>query len=186
MISSGREIPEVIATETAVSVIFAGANPDVPFVQGLHALAKRFGAPISTVGALIILRHLYDAPVISLEVARDKTQQATNETRELLHSLEELGVLVKLNGTDEWGLFTEARSLLGGEGTDEALSDGVQSWAESQLEKGRTLQAAEIADRAGISTQEAGKILRDLRDQGKAKIDPAGPPRGRGTRWIKA
>lgn len=186
MISSGREIPEVIATETAVSVIFAGANPDVPFVQGLHALAKRFGAPISTVGALIILRHLYDAPVISLEVARDKTQQATNETRELLHSLEELGVLVKLNGTDEWGLLTEARSLLGGEGTDEALSDGVQSWAESQLEKGRTLQAAEIADRAGISTQEAGKILRDLRDQGKAKIDPAGPPRGRGTRWIKA
>ena len=66
------------------------------------------------------------------------------------------------------------------------MANGVQSWVESQLEEGRTLQSAQIAAHAGISTQEAGKMLRDLRDQGKAKIDPAGPPRGRGTRWIKA
>ena len=186
MIRSGRDIPEVIATETAVSVIFSGANPDPEFVRGIHALSKRFGKPIFTVGTLIVLRHLHDSPLISLQTAKAKTQQATNEARELLDSLEELGVLARLGGADDWGLSAEARALLGGAETGEAMANGVQSWVESQLEEGRTLQSAQIAAHAGISTQEAGKMLRDLRDQGKAKIDPAGPPRGRGTRWIKA
>ncbi|WJZ16496.1 ATP-binding protein [Corynebacterium gottingense] len=186
MIGSGREAPEVATTETAVSVIFAGANPDLEFVRGIHALSKRFGKPISAVGTLIILRHLHESPLISLQTAKVKTQQATNEARELLDSLEELGVLARLGNADDWGLSSETRELLGGTETGEALADGVQSWVQTQLEMGRTLQSAEIADRAGISTQEAGKLLRDLRDQGKAKIDPAGPPRGRGTRWIKA
>ena len=132
------------------------------------------------------MRHLHESPLISLQTAKVKTQQATNEARELLDSLEELGVLARLGNADDWSLSSETRELLGGTETGEALADGVQSWVQTQLEMGRTLQSAEIADRAGISTQEAGKLLRDLRDQGKAKIDPAGPPRGRGTRWIKA
>ena len=62
----------------------------------------------------------------------------------------------------------------------------IQEWIEAKLVDGESLRSADIADQTGVSVAEAGRILRHLRSLGRAQIDPEGPPRGRGTRWIRA
>ena len=89
-------------------------------------------------------------------------------------------------GANEWTLSGEARKLLDLGQADELATVSIQDWIEAKLDDGETLRSADIADQTGISVVEAGRILRHLRGLGKAKIDPEGPPRGRGTRWIRA
>lgn len=187
MIRTGRDVPEVLATEAYVQVVLDAQKPDVEFVKGLARLAARFGAEVSeSVDSLIVLWHLNTAPLITEKTVKEKTQTSTREANELMEELVERGVLEPVRDAKEWFLSPESRQLMGQAGEGEIATVSVQEWVEAKLADGEALQSAEVAEYAGISTQQAGNILRHLRDLGRAKIDPAGPPRGRGTRWIKA
>lgn len=96
------------------------------------------------------------------------------------------GVLDPVRDAKEWVLSGESRKLLGIVSSGDLATVSVQEWIEAKLNDGEALQSAEVADYAGITTEQAGHIFRHLRHLGRAKIDPAGPPRGRGTRWVKA
>lgn len=105
---------------------------------------------------------------------------------QVLRLLVERGVLDPVRDAKEWVLSGESRKLLGMASSGDLATVSVQEWIEAKLNDGEALQSAEVADYAGITAEQAGHIFRHLRDLGRAKIDPAGPPRGRGTRWIKA
>ena len=90
------------------------------------------------------------------------------------------------DSASEWVLSGESRKLLGLAPQGDLATVSVQEWIDAKLNDGAALRSADVAEYAGITTEQAGHIFRHLRDLGRAKIDPAGPPRGRGTRWVKA
>lgn len=187
MILSGRDAPEVEASTENVRVIVAAQQPTVAFVKGLDRLGQRFGDElVSSVSALIVLWHLYDAPLITERTVKVKTQTSLLEVRELMAALVAIGILQPVRDAAEWTLSDESRQLLGLSEPGHLAVINVQEWIQAKLADGEALQSAEIAEHAGISVGEASGILRHLRSLGRAKIDPTGPPRGRGTRWVKA
>lgn len=182
MIRSGRDAPEVEATDANVHVVIAAQKPDTVFVQGLHRIGQRYGeAVVNSVQALIVLWHLNTSPLITEQVAMEKTQSSGLLVRDLMAELVDLGLLAPVRDASEWVLSAEAAELL----NKDIATVSVQEWVEAKLADGESLQSTDIADFAGISTAEAGRILRHLRSLGRAQIDPSGPTRGRGTRWIK-
>lgn len=187
MIRTGRDVPEVEETEAYVQVILDAQKPDDEFVRGLDRLADRFGREVvQSVSTLVVLWHLKSAPLITEQTARVKTQTTAREVDELMEELVVRGVLDPVRDAKEWVLSGESRKLLGMVSSGDLATVSVQEWIEAKLNDGEALQSAEVADYAGITAEQAGHIFRHLRDLGRAKIDPAGPPRGRGTRWIKA
>lgn len=182
MIRSGRDAPEVEATDANVHVVIAAQKPDAAFVQGLHRIGQRYGeAVVNSVQALIVLWHLNTSPLITEQAAMEKTQSSALLVRDLMGELVDRGVLAPVRGASEWVLSAEAAELL----NKDIATVSVQEWVEAKLADGDALQSSDIAEFAGISTAEAGRILRHLRSLGRAQIDPSGPTRGRGTRWIK-
>lgn len=187
MIRTGRDVPEVVETEAYVQVILDAQQPDADFVKGLDRLASRFGEEVvQSVSALIVLWHLKTAPLITEQTAREKTQTTAREVDELMEELVARGVLDPVRDAKEWVLSGESRKLLGLASGSDLATVSVQEWIEAKLNGGEALQSVDVAEYAGITTEQAGHIFRHLRDLGRAKIDPSGPPRGRGTRWIKA
>lgn len=187
MIRSGRDVPEVEATPAHVQVVLAAQEPDTNFVKGLQRLSQRYGeALMNSVDALIVLWHLNSAPIITEHTAAEKTQSSPLLVRELMSEMVDRGVLQAVRDADEWVLSDEARNLLGLANREGLPTVSVREWVEARLADGEALQASDIATFAGISPVEAGRILRHLRSLGRARIDPTGPQRGRGTRWISA
>lgn len=187
MIRTGRSAPEVTATEANVQVVLAAQQPDTNFIKGLRKLSERFGEEVvDSVAALIVLWHLNSAPLITATTAAQKTQFSSLEVHELMDDLVARSLLDPVTDADEWTLSSEARKLLNLGQPGDLATVSVQEWIEAKLHDGAALQSADIADQTGVSVAEAGRILRHLRSLGRAKIDPDGPPRGRGTRWIRA
>lgn len=187
MIRTGRNAPEVTATEANVQVVLAAQRPDTNFIKGLRKLSERFGEEVvDSVAALIVLWHLNSAPLITATTAVQKTQLSSLEVHELMDDLVARNLLDPVTDADEWTLSSEARKLLNLGQPGDLATVSVQEWIEAKLHDGTALQSADIADQTGVSVAEAGRILRHLRSLGRAKIDPDGPPRGRGTRWIQA
>ena len=187
MIRTGRNAPEVTATEANVQVVLAAQQPDTNFIKGLRKLSERFGEEVvDSVAALIVLWHLNSAPLITATTAAQKTQFSSLEVHELMDDLVARSLLDPVTDADEWTLSGEARKLLNLGQPGDLATVSVQEWIEAKLHDGAALQSADIADQTGVSVAEAGRILRHLRSLGRAKIDPDGPPRGRGTRWIRA
>lgn len=187
MIRTGRDVPEVFATESHVQVVLAAQQPDTTFIKGLRKLSERYGeAVIGSVATLIVLWHLSSAALITATTAARKTQLTALEVEELMGVLVELGLLDSVADASEWTLSGEARKLLGRGQAGDLATVSIQEWIEAKLLDGESLRSADIADQTGVSVAEAGRILRHLRSLGRAQIDPEGPPRGRGTRWIRA
>ena len=187
MIRTGRNAPEVTATEANVQVVLAAQRPDTNFIKGLRKLSECFGEEVvDSVAALIVLWHLNSAPLITATTAAQKTQLSSLEVHELMDDLVARSLLDPVTDADEWTLSSEARKLLNLGQPSDFATVSVQAWIEAKLHDGAALQSADIADQTGVSVAEAGRILRHLRSLGRAKIDPDGPPRGRGTRWIQA
>lgn len=183
MIRTGREVPEVTATSSFVSVILAAQQPDISFIKGLNRLADEFGDRIiNNVNTLIVLWHLNASPVITRATAKLKTQTSDNEISEFMDVVQSCGILTQLS-PDEWVLSDKARELLSPQ-TNDAMS--VEEWINGRLKARIPLTSADIASYAGISAPEAGRILQHLKNEGRIVIDPTGPARGRGTRWIRA
>ena len=184
MLSTGREVPEVIATDEFVEVIFAAGNPDVAFIKAIHELQERFSDEvINNLNTMLVLWKLWHAPLITLKQTAHSTQTSALEARELLNALEGFGVLQQINGSDEWVISATAAKFFGQKSSKTPLVS-IQERIEAQLQDGKTVAAAELAEQFGVSRGEITNVLRHLRALGRAQVDPAGPQRGSGTRWV--
>ncbi|OFO11450.1 AAA family ATPase [Corynebacterium sp. HMSC22B11] len=191
MIGTGREVPEVRAEETFVEVILSAGKPDVGFIKMLHELEKLpDGEAVRSVGTLIVLKQLWSAPRITKNQVERLAQISSMEAAELMESLQDIGVVARLQGADEWVLGRAVQQGTASSGGAQpqfasAATMPTEEWLEEQLRTG-TVRAAEAAEILGIERSEVTKILRKLRERGVARIDPAGPQRGSNTRWIGA
>ncbi|OWM98796.1 AAA family ATPase [Corynebacterium diphtheriae bv. mitis] len=186
LLGSGRDIPDVHTEDTFVEVILHSGNPDESFIKALHELSLSFNPDVlHSVNTLIVLWHLWTSPVISLKQARVKTQTSSKEATELMFALESNGLLTQIHNTDEWFLSEKARKTTDYYQSQTIPQSSVQTWVEEKLSSGSPISAAEIAESIGMPRPEITEILRNLRRAGKAHIDPSGPQRGSGTRWIK-
>ncbi|WP_257161669.1 ATP-binding protein [Corynebacterium cystitidis] len=185
MLRTGRDAPEVEATQNSVEVILAAGQPDTTFMKGLAALTEAFGPEIAeSVNTLIVLWHLWHSPMITEKTAISKTQASRAEVKELMSALCELGVLDTVREADEWVLSAAAQKIVGKLKPGELAAVTVQEWIETRLASGEALSSAEVSEKTGISRKEATGHLRHLRTLGRAQIDPSGPSRGPGTKWI--
>lgn len=186
LLGSGRDIPDVHTEDTFVEVILHSGNPDESFIKALHELSLSFNPDmLHSVNTLIVLWHLWTSPVISLKQARVKTQTSSKEATELMFALESNSLLTQIHNTDEWFLSEKARKTTNYYQSETIPQSSVQTWVEEKLSSGSPISAAEIAESIGMPRPEITEILRNLRRAGKAHIDPSGPQRGSGTRWIK-
>lgn len=187
MISTGRAAPEVNASDDHVEVILAASQPDVGFILALHRIEETYGEKIArNVNVLILLWHLWEAPLVTEKQVAHLTQAPLLEVRELMGSLCDIGILELVRDAPEWVLSSQARQIMGKNGPGDLAVVTVEEWIDAQIRDGKSLRSSEIADVFGISRKEATEHLRRLRTLGRIKIDPAGPQRGPTTSWIRA
>ncbi|MDY5784670.1 RNA-binding domain-containing protein [Corynebacterium sp.] len=186
MISSGREIPVVRTEDSFVEVVLSAGTPDTEFVTMLHELSKSSSSYVlESVDTLIVLKHLWDAPRVTSAQVEKLTQTSSVETAELMVALQEAGVVKRLPNSSEWvlGPAVDARAGKSRSGSDAVLP--AKEVLRRKFASGESVYAAEAAEVLGISRSEVTAILRSLRNDGVAQIDPEGPQRGPRTRWIK-
>ena len=185
MLATGREIPQVDPTDTDVEVIMSAGKPDIDFVRCLQRLEDTKGAQlIGNLNTLLILKHLWEAPLVTGSQVMDMTQTSPIEMEELVEVLEDEDLLTKVRDAKEWVLSDFARKAMGKESSGDLSTVSVQEWIEERLKSGESLRSSELAEDTGLSRTEVTNILRHLRTLGRAIIDPAGPQRGPNTRWI--
>lgn len=183
MLRSGREVPEVIATDSFVSVRISAGKPDANFIRGLMRLAEDVPEEVVTsVYVLVILAHLYRNPTLTWQELLAKTGIGEMEARELVDLLVEHRILVAHGERlPQWSLSSQAAKSFS---KTQVIHKPLEQWIRDQLRSGQSLTARDIANVMGVGRQEVTAILMQLRELGEVKIDPAGPQRGPTTRWI--
>jgi len=185
MIGSGRGIPVVRAEETFVEVILSAGKPDVGFITMLHELERAgLSAVLSSVDTLIVLKHLWDAPRISRKQVERLTQVSALEATELMETLQEYGIVKRLGDSDEWVAGKALAEFVVAPGNGGPVDMLAVDWLKDKLAMGEAIYAAEAAEKLGMERSLVTEMLRKLRQDGVAQIDPSGPQRGPRTRWI--
>ncbi|MDO4761165.1 MAG: putative DNA binding domain-containing protein [Corynebacterium sp.] len=184
MIRTGRDVPEVDVTDVSVEVIIPSGTPDTDFVAALLRFDEEFGEMMNSVNVLIVLWHLWEAPIITEKQVMEKTQTAKTEAKELMAALCEYGLTQQIRDAREWVLSERSRKVMGKTEGKTLASVSIGEWLLSQLSDGASISAAEAAEEIGVDRKEITEHLRYLRTLGRARIDPHGPQRGSATRWI--
>lgn len=188
MLATGREAPEVEAGEFFVNVSLVASRPDTDFISALARVRDVFGSDVvDTVTALIVLRHLSRAPLMTAKQVQLQTQGGSAESLQVMAWLEDIGVVQPVSGRgDEWVLTTDARRCLGSAMTTDIATVSVQDWVEEHLRAGEVLTNRDIVDATGADAKEVTQLLGYLRQSGRLHKDPNGPSRGPGVRWSAA
>ncbi|MDO5032649.1 RNA-binding domain-containing protein [Corynebacterium sp.] len=185
MLRTGREVPQVTAEETYVEVVMSAGTPDADFVRSLQHLEEAKGHDaISNLTTLIVLWHLWHAPLITFGQVKEKTHSSDIESEELMNELEELDIITRVRDANEWVLSDFSRKAMGKDAAGELATISVQEWIEERLRAGEKLVTTDLAEETGLERREVTNVLRHLRTLGRAIIDPDGPQRGPRTRWI--
>lgn len=185
MIESGRQIPEVETDSMFFQITLSAGVVNERFVRGLQQARMNFDPQIlSSVATLIVLKHLSQYPILTFAQAQAELQASKLQTRETLEQLEVTGFIVKAPGFDQWHLSQDVPKLLAPEQGDESEATSIEDWIERKLAENHAFTAAEISQVFGTQREVITSILRYLRSAGKIMIDPTGPQRGPGTRWI--
>lgn len=185
MLRTGRDAPLVEASDDHVEVYIAADTPNLTFMSGLHQLTQLHShKAIDSVNTLIVLWHLFHHPLITLHEVQKKTQTNPLEAKQIMDWMTStLSITEKARDADEWVLSASTREMFSLDNEMPTLS--IQGWIESKLNSGNSLSAREVAEELGADQKEISRVLRYLRDLGRARIDPSGPTRGPTVRWIR-
>ena len=188
MLSTGRGMPEIEATEMYVKVVLAAGKPDGAFVRGVNDLAQRVAHEVVfSVSTLIVLNHLYHKPLITLNEVVARTETSMAEARELMELLTNYDLLHAVGRKlEQWVLSRRSLAAFGDRAAHGRVHQPVEEWIREQLAQGNSLTARAVAEASGISRQEVTALLRRMRSDGEVRIDPNGPERGANARWIRA
>lgn len=187
MLSSGRQAPSLNITGQFVEVTLPAGNVDADFIQALYLLRAEFGEPIfDSVNGLLVTRHLANNQILMTLTAARLMQGSEAHAQETLGWYAKQGFLEQLRDAPEWILSARAREAFGREESSVVSAVTTEDWIIAQLREGKSLNAREVADELGVERESVSKLLRHLRDLGKAKIVSDGPSRGPNVRWISA
>lgn len=185
MIATGRQPPDVRATDDYVEVVLTAGKPDTGFVKALHELGHMVAHEVlENVNTLIVLWSLREAPLVTINQVRQRTQTTDAEAREFMDFLSSQDLVSRIHDAAEWVLSDASRAAFGYTTEDRVPPISLEEWITAKLSDGHKLEAADIAAKFGIERKEATSHLAHLRSIGRARIDPDGPQRGPRTRWI--
>ncbi|MBN9643727.1 ATP-binding protein [Corynebacterium mendelii] len=169
-------------------------RPDMGFVQATVALTEELGLEISQdLNALLVLWELKSRLQLSLREAARILQTEPAGADEAMERLVDIGIVEPcfddgLLTNASWRLTETARSAFPETQAAQVTTHhaSTREWIEQRLEAGESLSTAECAHQLGIPREDMTAIFRGLRADGLVVIDPNGPSRGRGTRWVKS
>lgn len=139
---------------------------------------------VSSVNTLIVLKRLWDAPRITRAQVESLTQVSAPEATELMETLQEHGIVKRLGGSHEWVAGAAVATPAESTADDDLPSVPAIEWLRAKLAQGEPVYAADAAEALGLERSTVTQLLRQLRQDGVARIDPSGPQRGPRTKWI--
>lgn len=188
MLTSGRDVPEVVADAGSVVVTFFAGTPDKEFIQALSRVnTQLFPGMLEDVACVLVFRHLTSHSVLSLPAAAVLLQMSEAEARQIMVYLVQTNLVSPIEvRQDEWTLSEPARAL-----TMPLLSvppalPNVQKWIEERISSGQAVTNKEIVKATDAPSRDVTAVLQFLLRSGVVKKDPAGPSRGPGVRWIRS
>lgn len=188
LLNSGRRPPQTNSDQLDFTVNMAAGKPDTGFIQAIAEVEKLFGERISgSVYSMLILRHLFDNQLVTKKTAEKLIQADPYAVQETCDWLEGLGIIRDVRGTG-WALSEAVARVYGpytGIPAEQAV-DNLDQWIVEKLKAGESVKAGDVANKFGVSRKQVTEVLVGLRSRGLAQIDPEGPQRGRGTRWVRA
>lgn len=189
LLNSGRCPPRTQSDQLDFTVAMAAGAPDIGFIKAVDQVKMAFHVNVSaSVSAMLILRYLFDHPLMTEKTAAELLQADLYAVQETCEWLERVEIIQRVrNLADEWTLSEKvARIYSPYNGIDaDKTAVSVEEWIDSALKAGESLEASQVAKKFGVTRERVTEILRHLRNRGTARIDPDGPQRGRGTRWIQ-
>ena len=187
MLSSGRQAPSLNANGPFVEVTLPSGSVDSGFIRALYLLRIEFGESIfDSVNGLLVTRHLANNQILMTSTAARLMQVSEAQAQETLAWYANQGFLEQLRDAPEWILSARARAAFDGEMSTVVSSVTTEDWVLAQLREGKSLNAREVADELGVEREAVSRLLRHLRDVGKAKIAGDSPTRGPSVRWVSA
>ncbi|MDK8797691.1 putative DNA binding domain-containing protein [Corynebacterium sp. MSK044] len=187
MLSSGRQAPSLNANGPFVEVTLPSGSVDSGFIRALYLLRTEFGESIfDSVNGLLVTRHLANNQILMTSTAARLMQVSDAQAQETLAWYASQGFLEQLRDAPEWILSARARAAFDGETSTVVSSVTTEDWVLAQLREGKSLNAREVADELGVEREAVSRLLRHLRDIGKAKIAGDSPTRGPSVRWVSA
>ena len=185
MLASGRQAPSLNADGPFVEVTLPAGNVDSAFIKSLYLLRAEFGEAIfNSVNGLLVARHLANNQILMTSTAARLMQVPEAQAQEYLGWYASQGFLEPLRDAPEWILSARARTAFGGNESTAIASVTTEDWIVAQLREGKSLNAREVANELGVERESVSRILRHLRDLGKAKIADGRPTRGPSVRWV--
>ena len=187
MLSSGRQAPSLNANGPFVEVTLPSGSVDSGFIRALYLLRIEFGESIfDSVNGLLVTRHLANNQILMTSTAARLMQVSEAQAQETLAWYANQGFLEQLRDAPEWILSARARAAFDGEASTVVSAVTTEDWVLAQLREGKSLNAREVADELGVERESVSRLLRHLRDVGKAKIASDSPARGPSVRWVSA
>ncbi len=187
MLSSGRQAPSLNANGPFVEVTLPSGSVDSGFIRALYLLRTEFGESIfDSVNGLLVTRHLANNQILMTSTAARLMQVSDAQAQETLAWYSSQGFLEQLRDAPEWILSARARAAFDGEAPSVVSAVTTEDWVLAQLREGKSLNAREVADELGVEREAVSRLLRHLRDVGKAKIAGDSPTRGPSVRWVSA
>ncbi|KGF22262.1 RNA-binding domain-containing protein [Corynebacterium tuscaniense] len=187
MLSSGRQAPSLNANGPFVEVTLPSGSVDSGFIRALYLLRIEFGESIfDSVNGLLVTRHLANNQILMTSTAARLMQVSDAQAQETLAWYSSQGFLEQLRDAPEWILSARARAAFDGETSTVVSSVTTEDWVLAQLREGKSLNAREVADELGVEREAVSRLLRHLRDVGKAKIAGDSPTRGPSVRWVSS
>ena len=185
MLASGRQAPSLHADGPFVEVTLPAGNVDSAFIKTLYLLRTEFGEAIfKSVDGLLVARHLANNQILMTSTAARLMQVPEAQAQETLGWYASQGFLEPLRDAPEWILSARARTAFEGNESTAIASVTTEDWIIAQLREGKSLNAREVANELGVERESVSRILRHLRDLGKAKIADGSPTRGPSVRWV--
>lgn len=187
MLASGRQAPSLNTNGPFVEVTLPAGNVDSDFIRALYLLRGEFGEPIfNSVNGLLVARHLANNQILMTSTAARLMQVSEAQAQETLSWYAGQGFLEQLRDAPEWILSARARAAFDGEASSVVSAVTTEDWLIAQLREGKSLNAREVADELGVERESVSRLLRHLRELGKAKIASDSPTRGPSVRWVSA
>lgn len=187
MLASGRQAPSLNTNGPFVEVTLPAGNVDSDFIRALYLLRGGFGEPIfNSVNGLLVARHLANNQILMTSTAARLMQVSEAQAQETLSWYAGQGFLEQLRDAPEWILSARARAAFDGEASSVVSAVTTEDWLIAQLREGKSLNAREVADELGVERESVSRLLRHLRELGKAKIASDSPTRGPSVRWVSA
>ena len=187
MLSSGRQAPSLNANGPFVEVTLPSGSVDSGFIRALYLLRIEFGESIfDSANGLLVTRHLANNQILMTSTAARLMQVSDAQAQETLAWYSSQGFLEQLRDAPEWILSARARAAFDGEAPSVVSAVTTEDWVLAQLREGKSLNAREVADELGVEREAVSRLLRHLRDVGKAKIAGDSPTRGPSVRWVSS